>query len=729
MPDPIFAASWLQYPKKTGEAPIEFLFDFTPRGPAKKATLQATALGVYAATLNGAKVGGEVLAPGWTNYRKRLQYQTYDITELLAEGVNRLSIELGPGWRMHEKNRNKRHAKLWPGPLPGGRETALLAALTLEYKDGTRETLSTGDGWRCRKSKTRCANMYNGETYDAGFVDKHPLPARTVDFPKDILIPLQGERIVETERLPVQRMFTTPQGELVLDFGQVLTGYVEFQIKGPAKKKGTLRHAEILDAAGNFYTANLRRAKQEIEFVCDGKPHVYLPAFTFQGFRYVQPKGWPCEVKPEDFTAVVVHSEMKRTGYFECSEPLVNRLFSNVVWGMRGNFLDVPTDCPQRDERLGWTGDAQVFCRTASYLYDCERFFSKWLADLAGEQLPNGGVPHVIPRVHWNGDSSAGWADAAVICPWEIYRTYGNQEILRRQFDSMRAWVDYMIAHSKGGLWTGGGHFGDWLNLDGKDATPKPVLQGAFFAYSTGILVKAGEALGIDVEKYRVQRQQTEQAFRREFIRDGKLACNTQTACALALHFGLVQGDMRKSVAAQLESLIRACGHLTTGFLGAPYLLHALSENGLASLAYGLLLRREYPSWLYPVTMGATTIWERWDGQRPDGSFQSAGMNSFNHYAYGSVADWLFGAVAGIQTDEAGPGFRHIVFAPRPDARLDYAHAEIDTRRGLVKAGWRKSGEGFAYAFTVPEGCTAEARLEGRVITLGPGEHTIGEGE
>ena len=724
MKNPIFTASWLQYPEKTGEAPVEFLFDFTPQKPVKRAKLQATALGVYSATLNGQKVGGEVLAPGWTNYRKRLQYQDYDITQLLAAGENKLSVELGVGWRMHAREKD------WIQPMLGGKETALLAALALEYEDGSEEVLRTGEGWLCRLSKTRYSNMYNGEIYDAGFEDNLVLPAKLLDYPKEILIPLQGERIVETERLPVKSMFTTPEGELVLDFGQVLTGYVEFRIEGAAGQKGTLRHAEILDSEGNFYTENLRKAKQEIEFICDGQAHVYKPSFSFQGFRYVQPKDWPCEVRPEDFTAVVVHSEMKRTGRFECSEPLLNQFFSNVVWGMRGNFLDVPTDCPQRDERLGWTGDAQVFCRTASYLYDCERFFSKWLADLASEQYANGSVPHVIPRLFWDGDGSTGWADAAVICPWEIYKTYGARELLRRQFDSMKAWVDYMISQSEDGLWMDAHHFGDWLNLDGKEvARDDNVLANAFFAHSTAILIKAGEVLGVPMEEYQAQLRQIKEAFCRTFVQGGEMVPNIQTACVLALHFGLVEGELRESVAAQLEGLIRACGHLKTGFLGAPYLLHALSENGRTALAYDLLLRREYPSWLYPVTMGATTVWERWDGQRPDGSFQSAGMNSFNHYAYGSVADWLFGVMAGIQTDEARPGFERVVFAPQTDPRLDYVKAEIDTRRGTVKAGWRKAGDGFVYEFTVPEGCVGEVRLGGRVMEIGSGEHSLSVGD
>ncbi len=720
--NPIYDAEWLQYPEKTGEAPVEFLFNFTPKGAVKSAFLQATALGVYCAALGGKKIGGEVLAPGWTNYRKRLQYQTYDITELLCAGENNLSVEVGVGWRMHAREKD------WLQPGLGGKETALLAALVLEYADGTREAFLTGKDWQCRMSKTRYSNIYNGETYDAGFKDSNVLPVKVLDYPKEILIPLQGERVVETERLPAQKIFTTPAGELVIDFGQLLTGYVEFHINGAAGAKATLRHAEILDADGNFYTTNLRGAKQQIDFICDGAAHTYKPKFTFMGFRYIQLIDWPCDVRPEDFTAVVVHSEMKRTGFFECSEPMLNQLFSNIVWGMRGNFLDIPTDCPQRDERLGWTGDAQVFCRTASYLYDCERFFSKWLADLASEQYANGGLPHVIPRMHWNGDSSTGWADAAVICPWEIYRTFGARELLRRQFDSMKGWVDYMAAHSEGDLWLHDGHFGDWLCLD-ETPTPHPVLQNAFFAYSTGILIKAGAVLGVPMEDYIDLRARIEAAFVKNFIADGKLICNTQTACVLALHFDLVHGDLRKNVAAQLESIVKEAGHLKTGFLGAGYLLHALSENGLTSLAYDLLLRREYPSWLYPVTQGATTVWERWDGLRPDGTFQDVGMNSFNHYAYGAVGDWLFGVMAGIQVDEANPGFRHIIFAPQPDARLEYAKAELETRHGIVKSAWRKSDTDYIYEFTVPEGCTAQASLKGRLLTMGAGAHTFTIGE
>ncbi|MDR3314628.1 MAG: glycoside hydrolase family 78 protein [Oscillospiraceae bacterium] len=722
---PILQSNWIKFPESLGEATAEFLLSFPLAEAPVSATLQATALGIYAAQLNGQKVGGEVLAPGWTNFRKRLQYQTYDVTSLLAPGgENTLAIAVGRGWRMQAREQD------WVQPALGGKETALIAALELRFADGSTRTYNTDSAWRCREGKTRMSNIYNGETYDAGFVDSYLRPVEVLKkYPKEILIPLEGERIVEVERLPVQKIFTTPEGEVVLDFGQNMTGYVEFKIEGAAGKTGTLRHAEILDAAGNFYTENLRGAAEEIRFICDGNAQTYKPTFSFQGFRYVQPKDWPCEVRPEDFTAIVVHSEMKRTGFFECSEPLVNQLFHNIVWGQKGNFLDVPTDCPQRDERLGWTGDAQVFCRTASYLFDCERFFKKWLADLASEQFANGGVPHVIPRMGWDGDSSTGWADAAVICPWQMYLTFGDKANLHRQFASMRGWVDYMIDRSEDGLWNSEGHFSDWLHLEDLSHDPhelqlKFYLQNAYLAYSTALLIKAGTALGIPVETYQAQLQQTKEAFVRTFIRDGKVLYNTQTTCAIALYFDLA-GDAKESIAAQLAGLVRTAGHLTTGFLGTPYLLHALSSNGYTELAYDLLLRREFPSWLYPVTQGATTIWERWDGQRPDGSFQNVGMNSFNHYAYGAIGDWLFGVAAGIQTDESTPGFRHILFAPQPDARLEHLSAAIETRFGRVESGWKRSGGTVIYNFTVPEGCTATAHLGGRAIQLAPGKVSL----
>ncbi|MDR1927270.1 MAG: glycoside hydrolase family 78 protein [Oscillospiraceae bacterium] len=715
----IFAAEWIQFPENLGEAAAEFLLQFKLEKPLQSAMLQVTSLGVYSAECNGKKIGGEVLAPGWTNYRKRLQYQSYDMTQLLQVGENTLCIGVGRGWRMHARESD------WVQPAFGGKDTALIAALKLDYADGGSAVLSTGSGWLCREAKTRMSHIYNGEVYDAGFEDSFLRPVKVLDYPHEILIPLQGERIVETERLPVKEIFTTPEGEVVLDFGQNLTGYVEFTICGEKGKKATLRHAETLDAAGNFYTENLRTAKQEIVFLCDGGAHTYKPAFSFQGFRYVQPKDWPCALRAQDFTAIVVHSEMKRTAWFDSSDPLLNKLFENIVWGQRGNFLDVPTDCPQRDERLGWTGDAQVFVRTASYLFDCERFFKKWMADLASEQYANGGVPHVVPRMQWGEESSTGWADAAVICPWQMYLTYGSKQILREQFSSMRGWVDYMIARSTDGLWLGGQHFGDWCCLDDY-ATTKEFLQNAYFYYSTSLLIKAGRVLGIPVETYEAQAALTKHAFRQAFLQGGRVLCNAQSACAIALYFDLLEGAERESVAAQLADLVREAGHLTTGFLGTPYLLHALSENGYTDIAYTLLLRREYPSWLYSVTKGATTIWEHWDGLKPDGSMWDAGMNSFNHYAYGAVGDWMLGVAAGIQIDERAPGFAHIIFAPQADDRLEYLNGAIESRHGKVSCGWRRADGGrIVYEFTVPEGCSATLRLDGKEILLGAGSKTI----
>ncbi|MDR2647950.1 MAG: glycoside hydrolase family 78 protein [Oscillospiraceae bacterium] len=716
----IFTAQWIKFPLDLDEGAAAFLLDFTLEKPVQKATLQATALGIYTAEINARQVGGEVLAPGWTNYRKRLQYQTYDVTDLLAQGKNNISIEVGRGWRMHAREKD------WLQPDLPGKSTALIATLSVDFADGTSTTFRTGGDWLCKESKTRGSNIYNGEIYDAGFEDRFLRPAQVIDYPHEILMPLQGERIVETERLPVQKIFTTPEGELVLDFGQVLTGYVAFRIKSKKGSTAILRHAETLDTAGNFYTANLRTAKQEIVFIGDGEAHSFKPRFSFQGFRYIQPKNWPCEVKAEDFEAIVVHSEMKRTGYFESSSPLLNRLFENIVWGQRGNFLDVPTDCPQRDERLGWTGDAQVFVRTASYIYDCERFFDKWLADLASEQYANGAVPHVIPRMHWDGEASCGWADAAVICPWQIYLTYGSKELLARQFSSMCAWVDYMRARTVGDLWEGGDHFGDWVHLDGNgNPTTKYFLQNAYFAYSASIVIKAGKVLGLDVSGYEDQLARTKTAFAKEFIQDGKVLCNTQSACAIALYFDLVPAAQKQSVAAQLENLIKTKGHMTTGFLGTPYLLHALSQSGRAQMAYDLLLREEYPSWLYSVKAGATTIWEHWDGMKPDGTMWDVSMNSFNHYAYGCVADWMFGVAAGIELDEENPAFAVVRFKPQTTARLDYVKASIDTRHGLVQSAWARKDGVTLYTFTVPDGVSATAEFGGRTVLLNAGEHSF----
>ena len=711
-------SEWIKGCEKNLRGGTVYLKNFRCAAKAEKAMLEITALGVYEAKLNGERVGDFILAPGWTSYSNRLQVQSYDVTDMLKT-ENSLEVTVGQGWRAIA---NKRDGS----DFLGYRDTALIAELTLTYADGSTESIVTDSSWTARESKLRYTNIYDGDIYDATFKAGSARHCICVDLEKDMLIPQEGEKIVEQERMPALQVIKTPAGETVIDFGQNMTGYVEFRIKGTPGAQATVSHGETLDRDGNFYNANYRSARAQIKFTCDGEEHTYKSALTFFGFRYIRLENWPDEIKKENFTAVVVHSDIRRTGYFECSDEAVNRLFKNIIWGQKGNFLDVPTDCPQRDERLGWTGDAQVFVRTASLNFDVERFFKKWLRDLAADQGRDGCVPHVIPNISDDRGGSSAWSDAAVICPWEIYRTYGDKAVLEEQFDSMKAWIDWMRERSENGRRSGGSHFGDWLGLDSpegsyKGATPEDLIAMAYYKYSTELFIKAAHALGRDVAEYENIPAEAAAAFRREYMENGRVKNATQTACVLALYFDIT--DDRAATAGQLNELIERAGHLETGFVGTPYLLHALSDNGYAETAYDLLLRREYPSWLYPISKGATTVWEHWDGIKPDGTMWSTDMNSFNHYAYGAVADWMYGAAAGINSDPDRPGFEHIIFRPVTDRRLDFVKASIDTRRGTVASEWRRENGRIKYIFTVPEGCGASVIIGGEKHEAGAGTH------
>lgn len=711
-------SEWIKGCEKNLRGGTVYLKNFRCAAKAEKAILKITALGVYEAKLNGERVGDFILAPGWTSYLNRLQVQSYDVTNLLKT-ENSLEVTVGQGWRAIA---NKRDGS----DFLGYRDTALIAELTIVYADGTAESIVTDSSWTARESKLRYTNIYDGDIYDATFKAGSARHCICVDLKKDMLIPQEGEKIVEHERMPALQIIKTPAGETVIDFGQNMTGYVEFRIKGTPSAQATISHGETLDCDGNLYNANYRSADARIKFVCDGEEQTYKSALTFFGFRYIRLENWPDEVKKENFTAVVVHSDIRRTGYFECSDETVNKLFKNIIWGQKSNFLDVPTDCPQRDERLGWTGDAQVFVRTASLNFDVERFFKKWLRDLAADQGRDGCVPHVVPNIFDDMGGSSAWSDAAVICPWEIYRTYGDKAVLEEQFDSMKAWIDWMRERSENGKRSGGSHFGDWLGLDSpegsyKGATPEELIATAYYKYSTELFIKAAHALGRDVAEYENIPAEAAKAFRREYMENGRVKNATQTACVLALYFDIT--DDRAATVGQLNELIERAGHLETGFVGTPYLLHALSDNGYAETAYDLLLRREYPSWLYPISKGATTVWEHWDGIKPDGTMWSTDMNSFNHYAYGAVADWMYGAAAGINSDPDRPGFEHIIFRPVTDRRLDFVKASIDTRRGTVASEWRRENGRIKYIFTVPEGCGASVIIGGEKHEVGAGTH------
>ena len=674
-------------------------------------------MGVYEASLNGSRVGDFILAPGWTVYQKRLQVQQYEL-RIRPGQENELTVLVGKGW----------YRGRLAGWLPGQNSSAALPAaltaeLTLRYPDGHTDTICTDASWQTAESAVRFSELYDGETYDAAFEPSVWTPAVICDGPTDTLIEQQGEPVREQERIAPARIFKTPAGEIVVDFGQNLTGYVEIALDGVKGEAVELSHAEVLDKNGNFYTENYRSAKAKYLYFCKDGAQRYKPKLTFYGFRYIRVDRFPCGAEhaaQENFTAIAVHSDMKRTGYLSCSDPLLNKLFENVIWGQKSNFLDVPTDCPQRDERLGWTGDAQVFIRTACLNFDAERFFTKWLADLAADQREDGAVGHVIPNVlHQSG--SAAWDDAATICPWAVYLAYGDPNILRAQFASMKKWVDYITAHTTTrDLWTGGEHYGDWLGLDApsgsyKGSSREDLIASAFYAHSTALVIKAGRVLGQDISAYEALYERIVRAFRQAYP-----VYQTQTECTLAVYFALAE-DTQKT-ADQLAQMIRSCGtKLQTGFVGTPYLLHALSAHGYTELAYDLLLRREYPSWLYPVTKGATTIWEHWDGQMENGDFWSSDMNSFNHYAYGAVADWVYTVAAGIQTVEEKPGYAAVRIAPQPDKRLDWLEASVETRHGLVRSRWEKQRDMWRYEIETP--VEAEVVIDGRKTFCRPGRY------
>jgi len=710
-----FQAQWIHATRDLGSVCPVFRKDFDSGKPVRRAELYLTALGVYEVRLNGEKISDYVLAPGWTAYDKRLQYQHYDITPFIRE-KNSVTVTVGSGWFRSPigqgdiERRTARPCGIW-------------GELRLLYEDGTRETLPTDNSWLYSESRTRFSEIYDGECYDASFETENWDPVRTFSQTDEILIPQEGEEIREMERVAAKSVIKTPDGDTVVDFGQEVTGYVEFTVEAKGQEHIRIFHGEVLDRDGNFYNENYRNAKAEIHYICRSGVQTWHPSLTFFGFRYIRVEGFPGIVEPGQFTAIVVYSNIQKTGSLCCSSAKLNQLFSNIFWGQKGNFLDVPTDCPQRDERLGWTGDAQVFVKAASYNYDVERFFRKWLRDLAADQRENGAVGCVVPDYLPNIDASAAWGDAATICPWQIYLTYGKKEVLEEQFASMKSWVDYITAATTTPyLWTGGEHFGDWLALDAppggyKGASREDFIASAFYANSVNLVVKAGRVVGADITEYEELYQNIIKEFRRVYP-----AYGTQTEHVLAVQFGLSPNPQK--TADELAEIIRRDGYrLKTGFVGTPYLLHVLSDYGHGEIAYRLLLREEYPSWLYSVNKGATTIWEHWDGIMEDGSFWDKIMNSYNHYAYGAVADWVYEKAAGIQTIEDEPGFARVRIAPVPDGSLEWLEASIQTKHGKIRSKWTNVGKRVRYE--IETAVPAELVINGKKQQVGPGFYTL----
>jgi len=714
---------------------------FEAKAGIASARLYATAAGVYELELNGSRVGEDLLAPGWTSYRHRLQYQTYDVTSYLRNGENAIGARLGDGWYKGEIT--------WLGTTNVyGDRRALLLQLCIRYEDGSEQWVLSDSSWRCSTGPILESSLYDGETYDAGreqdgwsepgFREDGWFGTEELALPYDHLVAQENWPTRVTEILKPQRVIRTPSGALVLDLGQNLVGRMRMTLDVPAGTTIRLRHAEVLDRDGNIYFGNLRKAKQTVEYVAKGGVfETYAPIFTFQGFRYVLVEGYPYADDEErllgSFAAEVIHSDMTPTGSFECSDPRVNRLHSNIVWGQRGNFLDVPTDCPQRDERLGWTGDAQVFARTAAFNYHVGPFFTKWLRDLKADQRPTGSVPFVVPNAlgdytskQWGDETytSSAWGDAATVCPWTMYLVYGDKRLLAEQYGSMKAWVEFIRAQGDDEqLWNSGFQFGDWLALDAHEgsyfgATPVYLVATAYYALSTRLLRDAAAVLALeeDVREYTLLLERIKTKFRALFLsEEGGMKAATQTSHVLPLVFDLVEEDERKRIARDLNALVAANDyHLTTGFVGTPYLCHALSDNGYHETAERLLLQDTYPSWLYSISKGATTIWEHWDGIKPDGSFWSDDMNSYNHYAYGAIGDWMYRYVAGLDMDETEAAYKRIRIAPQlSSGSLVSAKASLESPYGKIVSGWTASGSELAVEATIPANASAEILLRG----------------
>jgi alpha-L-rhamnosidase len=727
------AAKWIETEKEVSDkqspAPTLARKEFKVGKRIASARYYITSRGLYIAYLNGKPITDKVFTPGWTAYQKRLQYQVFDVTSLLSQGVNTTGIELAEGWYRGELGWVNNRALY-------GKRLGLLAELHITYTDGTKDVVATDESWKATdQGPVRFSGIYNGEIYDArleqvgwnsnGFNDGNWWNVKMSDNQQQALTWQQGAYVSRIEEITPVKILRTPKGELVADMGQNMVGRVRLTVKGDAGATVNITHAEVLDKQGNFYTENLRAAKQLFQYTLKGVgEEVYEPHFTFMGFRYIRIEGFPGELKPENVKAIVIHSEMKPTSSFETSSPLINQLQHNIVWGQKGNFLDVPTDCPQRDERLGWTGDAQAFVRTAAFNMDIQAFFTKWMKDVEADQYANGAIPFVVPDVLRNNGTSAGWADVAVIAPWTIYLCYGDKRILEEQYASMKKYVEYIRKQSGDSMiWKRGSVFGDWLYYkpeffqhttpDGH--TDLDLISTAFYGYSTSLLAKAAGAIGKkdDEMEYKALFNKIRDAFNREYVSaSGRVYSGSQTSYVLALMFDLLPESKRQNAASYLVNDIKNRGnHLSTGFLGTSYLCHVLSRFGHDAVAYDLLFQESFPSWLYPVKMGATTIWERWDGIRADSSFQDKGMNSFNHYAYGAIGEWMYRKVAGIETDDQKPGYKSFKLEPVPGGKFSFVKASFDSPHGEIRSGWEIRDGVINYTVKIPANTTADIRL------------------
>ncbi|WP_155370029.1 glycoside hydrolase family 78 protein [Catellatospora vulcania] len=712
--------------------------DFTATAPVTAARLYATAHGLYEMEINGRRAGDHVLAPGWTSYPDRLRYQTFDVTDLLHDGANTIGAWLADGWYRGLVGFNGGTRDHY------GTRTALLAQLELHHPDGTTTVVATDRNWRSTTSPITATGLYEGERHDArnehrgwsspGFDDRTWAGVTEQELDLTRLTAPVGPPVRRIQTLNPVAELTSPSGRRIIDFGQNISGRLRIRVRGNAGQVIRLRHAEVLEH-GELCTRPLRNAPSVDEYVLADRDDVqeWEPRFTIHGFRYAQ-----IDAETDvDVEAVVIHTDMSPAGRFDCSDPLLTRLHDNVVWSMRGNFVDLPTDCPQRDERLGWTGDIAAFAPTATYLYDCTGLLTSWLADLAAEQVRFGTVPHYVPWVPVLFDlaPAAAWGDAAVLVPWTLYQRTGDLQILADQYPSMTAWVEQIAAIAgPAHLWNTGFQFGDWLDPAAPPRRPDQartdpyLVASAYHTHTTALLADIAALLGRpeDRRRYAELAAAARQAFTTEFVTaSGRMASDAPTAYALAIMFDLLPDGLRKRAGRRLAELVADNDHfIATGFVGTPLICDALTATGHLDTAYHLLTQTGCPSWLYPVTMGATTTWERWDSMLPDGSVNPGEMTSFNHYALGAVADWMHRTVAGLAAD--APGYRRLRIAPRPGGGLTHARTEHLTPHGTAAVAWHRDGGTLHVQVTAPAGTTAVVDLPGQAPTVvGSGTHTF----
>lgn len=708
------------------------MFRKTFENPKKVVSARAfvTSRGLYEIQINGKRIGDAYLTPGWTSYNKHLQYQVYDVTNVLTPGKNAIGVLLGSGWY--------RTRLAWENQMNiYGKETALLFQLEIKYADGSSESIVSDNSWKTKLSYIQLAEIYDGEKQDMrqwqaawatpSFADNDWASVKENSFSFDNLTAAINEPIRKHESLKPVKVLTSPKGETILDFGQNLVGWVQVKATGKAGDKITLYHVEMLDKHGVPYLTNLRSAKAQAVYTLSGGQDVLEPHFTFFGFRYVKVEG-VANVNPNDFTAIALHSDMTPTGSFECSNPMVNQLQKNIQWGQKGNFLDVPTDCPQRDERLGWTGDAEVFSRTAAFNFNVNQFFAKWLKDVSADQEPDGAIPYVIPNVLKNNTfgkltGAAGWSDAGIIIPYNMYVVYGDKQILENQYASMQQYLNHVRSLAKHDLWNKGFQFADWLSYRVDDSkgmigqksavTDNYLVAQCFFAYNVDLMLKSAKILGktADVAEYEQLLARVKKAFQHEFMTSkGRLISETQTAYILALQFDMLPEELRPQAVERLVKNIESYQyHLTTGFLGTPFLNPVLTRFGKNDVAYKLLLQDTYPSWLYPIkSHGATTIWERWDSMKPDSTFQDPSMTSFNHYAYGAVGDWMYRTITGIDTQEDEVAYKKAIIKPQLGGGLTFAKASLQTPYGLLASAWQVEGKQVKLTIEIPANTKAK---------------------